>query len=40
MAAREEGLELNLLGLSFGVDPDPLTLKMPGLGNVRIFGDV
>lgn len=39
MAARDEGLELNLLGLTLGVDPSPLTLKMPGLGNVPLFGD-
>jgi hypothetical protein len=36
MAARDEGLELNLLGLSLGVDPSPLTLKMPGLGHVPL----
>lgn len=39
MAARDEGLELNLLGLTLGMAPSPLTLKMPGLGNVRLFGD-
>lgn len=39
MAARDEGLELNLLGLTLGVGPSPLTLKMPGLGNVRLLGD-
>lgn len=39
MAARDEGLELNLLGLSIGVAPSPLTLKMPGLGHVRLFGN-
>lgn len=39
MAARDEGLEVNLLGLSLGVAPNPLMLKMPGLGNVRLLGD-
>lgn len=39
MAARDEGVELNLLGLSLGVDPSPLSLKMPGLGHVRLTGD-
>lgn len=39
MAAREEGLELNLLGLSLGVAPSPLTLKLPGLGLVPLLGD-
>lgn len=38
MAARDEGLELNLLGLTFGIDPSPLTLKLPGLGHVPAFG--
>lgn len=30
--ARDEGLELNLLGLGFGVDVDDLALRLPGLG--------
>lgn len=37
MAAREEGFEVNLLGLTFGVDPDPLALKLPGLGSVPLL---
>ena len=28
----EEGLELNILGLSFGVDPLGLAIKLPGIG--------
>jgi len=36
-AARVEGVELNFLGQSVGLDPAPLTLKMPGLGNIRLF---
>lgn len=30
--AREEGIELNLLGLGFGVDVDDLALRLPGWG--------
>lgn len=30
----EEGLEFNLLGLSFGVDPAELALRLPGVGKV------
>jgi hypothetical protein len=30
--AREEGLELNLLGLGFGFDVNDLKLRLPGLG--------
>ena len=32
--AREEGLELNLLGLTFGFDPLDLALKLPGIGRL------
>lgn len=35
-AAGMEGLELNLLGLAFGVDPEDLAIKLPGLGNVGL----
>lgn len=34
MAAVEEGLEVNLLGLTFGVDPKDLALKLPGIGRL------
>ena len=30
----EEGVELNLLGLSVGVDPNDLALRLPGFGRV------
>jgi hypothetical protein len=33
-AGWEEGLELNLLGLTFGVDPNDLSLKLPLLGRL------
>ncbi|MDB5877861.1 MAG: hypothetical protein JWQ41_1275 [Variovorax sp.] len=32
--ARDEGLELNLLGLGFGVDVDDLALRLPGFGRL------
>jgi hypothetical protein len=32
--AREEGLEVNLLGLIFGLDPLDLSLKLPGIGRL------
>ena len=33
-AALEEGLELNVVGLTLGVDPLDLTLKLPGVGRL------
>lgn len=35
-AARKEGLELNLLGLAFGLDPGDLAVKLPGVGNLGL----
>ena len=35
-AAVREGLELNLLGLAFGIDPQDLAIKLPGVGNVGL----
>jgi hypothetical protein len=32
--AREEGLELNVLGLGFGVDVNDLALRLPGVGKL------
>lgn len=32
--AREEGLEINILGLVFGIDPLDLALKVPGFGTI------
>ncbi|MFV0665221.1 DUF3750 domain-containing protein [Denitromonas sp.] len=34
--AAEEGLEINLLGLSLGVDLSPPALKLPGVGRVGV----
>ena len=33
-AGVEEGVEVNLLGLTFGVDPKSLSLKLPLVGRV------
>ncbi len=33
----EEGVELNLLGFNFGVNPKRLALKLPALGNVGLI---
>jgi hypothetical protein len=30
----DEGLEINVLGLVFGVDPRHVALKLPGIGRV------
>lgn len=30
-----EGMELNFLGLTFGIDPDPLAIKLPMVGRVE-----
>lgn len=32
--ALEEGVEINLAGLTFGIDPNDLNLKLPGIGRV------
>lgn len=37
LAGWEDGLEFNLLGLSFGVNPKRLGLKLPMLGNVGLI---
>ena len=34
--ARDEGVELNLLGLVFGVDPLDLAIKLPGIGRIGL----
>jgi hypothetical protein len=38
LAGIEEGLEVNLLGLTFGVDPNDLALKLPLVGRIGIPG--
>jgi hypothetical protein len=32
----EEGIEVNLLGLSFGIDPLDLALRLPGVGRLEL----
>ncbi|HWK74733.1 MAG TPA: DUF3750 domain-containing protein [Povalibacter sp.] len=39
LAGAEEGLELNLLGLTFGVDPASLSIKLPLIGRLGPGGD-
>ena len=34
MVGKREGLELNLLGLSFGIDPLRPAIKLPGIGRI------
>ena len=38
LLAAREGLEVNLLGLSLGVDPDRPALKLPALGRLGMAG--
>lgn len=33
-AATEEGFEINIAGLTFGIDPKDLGLKLPGIGRI------
>src|SRR5688500_13807407 len=40
VAGLEEGLELNVLGLTFGVDPNDLGLKLPLVGRVGFGGPI
>ncbi|OAI47114.1 hypothetical protein AYO45_01640 [Gammaproteobacteria bacterium SCGC AG-212-F23] len=35
--ARKEGLEINILGLVFGINPFKLTLALPGIGNLGLL---
>jgi len=37
--AREEGLEINVAGLTFGIDPLGLAVKAPGIGRIGASGD-
>ena len=39
LAAAEEGLEINLLGLSFGIDPAGLALRLPFIGRLGPDGN-
>ncbi|GGY75212.1 hypothetical protein GCM10007071_23040 [Marinobacter zhanjiangensis] len=37
LAGVREGLELNVLGLSLGVDPRHLAIKLPGIGSLGLL---
>lgn len=37
LAAAQEGIELNLLGLTFGIDALDLALKLPMIGRIELF---
>jgi len=39
LAGVEEGLEINLLGLTFGINPKRLALKLPMVGTLHPHGD-
>ena len=36
LAGVEEGVEVSLLAMTFGIDPGDLSLKMPGWGRIRL----
>jgi hypothetical protein len=38
LLALDEGLEINLLGLSFGIDFDDVAIKLPALGRFGLLG--
>ncbi len=40
LAAVEEGLEINVAGLTFGIDPLNLAIKLPGIGRLGILPQV
>ncbi len=37
MAAIDEGLEVNILGLTFGIDPKDIAIKLPGFGRLSLL---
>ncbi|MGK0168994.1 MAG: hypothetical protein ACI9W2_000713 [Gammaproteobacteria bacterium] len=38
LVSKEEGLEMNFLGLGFGIDPGDRALRLPGIGQLRLTG--
>ena len=36
LASDVEGIEINLLGLAFGIDPNPFAIKLPIIGRVNL----
>ncbi len=39
LVSQVEGVELNLLGLTFGIDPTPLALKLPMVGRINMTSE-
>lgn len=37
LIAKEEGLEINLFGLVYGIDPKHRAIKLPGIGAIKLF---
>jgi hypothetical protein len=40
LAAVEEGIEVNIIGLTFGIDPLNLAIKLPGVGRLGLIPQV
>ena len=40
LAAIEEGVEVNIIGLTFGIDPLNLAIKLPGVGRLGLIPQV
>ena len=38
MLARDEGIEINILGFVFGIDPGGMAIKLPGFGAISLIG--
>jgi len=36
LIAEQEGIEINILGLNFGIDPEDMALKLPLIGNIGL----
>ncbi len=37
LVSQVEGIEVNLLGLTFGIDPVPLAIKLPMIGRINLL---
>jgi len=40
LAAVEEGPDVNIIGLTFGIDPESLAIKLPGIGRLGLIPQV
>ncbi|NKB20189.1 MAG: DUF3750 domain-containing protein [Alphaproteobacteria bacterium] len=36
LVSKDEGIEFNILGLSFGIDPGDLAIRLPGVGKIGL----